>query len=144
MALLLQYRVLFRAIASRSMVESSSSIPVCWVDVVLAKLGNAVVHAAGMFYGVQPSEPNQLDVVRAQRADGMLRAAVQLPGAVRQKDSAVKTAWTDLVLTETWADIQHVLGSEYASPAATRLAFSLVWGMTVMAHQFAEDDSLVP
>lgn len=92
MALLLQYRVLFRAIASRSMVESSSSIPVCWVDVVLAKLGNAIVQAAGMFYGVQPSENNQPDALRAQRADDMLRAAVQLPGAVRQNSLAVLTA----------------------------------------------------
>lgn len=44
---------------------------------------------------------------------------------------------------EKWSGIQQLLCSEHASPAAIRLAFSLIWGMTVMATQLAESDQLV-
>ncbi|KAI0361767.1 hypothetical protein OH77DRAFT_1501023 [Trametes cingulata] len=79
---------------------------------------------AGMFHDVQPSDPDEPDAVRAQKEDDMLRAAVQLPNK--------------------WPDILQVLCSEYASPAATRLAFTLVWGMNVMASGLAYDAAVEP
>ncbi|KAI0651728.1 Sin-like protein conserved region-domain-containing protein [Trametes meyenii] len=62
------HSVLFRGIASRSLGETSSTIAVCWVDVVLAKLGQAIVHAAA--------------ALRAQKEDDILRSAVQLPASL--------------------------------------------------------------
>ncbi|KAH9857903.1 hypothetical protein C2E23DRAFT_801926 [Lenzites betulinus] len=123
MALLLEYRTLFRTIASRNLEGSTTAIAVCWVDIILARLGQAVVNASGLLCGVQPSDQDLPEALRAQKTDDMLRAAVQLP--------------------EKWSGIQQLLCSEHASPAAIRLAFSLVWGMTVMATQLAESDQLV-
>ncbi|KAI0670029.1 hypothetical protein C8Q78DRAFT_1038833 [Trametes maxima] len=121
LSLLLRYRVLFRDIASRNLGEASSAIAVCWVDVVLAKLGQAIAHTAGMLYGISSSEHDLPIALRAQKEDDLLRAAVQLP--------------------ESWPSIIQLLCCEYASPAAIRLACSLVWGATVMIRQLSTEIS---
>lgn len=80
MALLLEYRTLFRTIASRNLEGSTTAIAVCWVDVIFARLGQTVVNASGILCGVQPSDQDLPEALRAQKTDDMLRAAVQLPG----------------------------------------------------------------
>ena len=72
--------MLFRDIASRELDASTSTITVCWVDVILAKLGQAVLYVAGAFNGIRAFEGEQPEAVRAQKEEDMLRAAVQLPG----------------------------------------------------------------
>ncbi|KAI0662697.1 hypothetical protein C8Q70DRAFT_960558 [Cubamyces menziesii] len=123
LSLLLQYRVLFRDIASRELDASTSTITVCWVDVILAKLGQAILYVAGAFNGIRVFEGEQPEAVRAQKEEDMLRAAVQLP--------------------ECWHDIVDVIGSDHASPAALRLTFSLVWGLHILNAQLAGQDNLL-
>ncbi|KAH9898530.1 hypothetical protein C8Q73DRAFT_685135 [Cubamyces lactineus] len=123
LSLLLQYRVLFRDIASRDPEASTSAITVCWVDVIFARLGQAILRVAGACNGVQPFDSLQPEAVRAQREDDMLRAATQLP--------------------ERWHDIVNLICSDYVSPAALRLAFSLVWGLHILTVQLAGHDDLL-
>ena len=72
--------MLFRDIASRELDASTSTITVCWVDVILAKLGQAILYVTGAFNGIRVFEGEQHEAVRAQKEEDMLRAAVQLPG----------------------------------------------------------------
>ncbi|KAI8995508.1 hypothetical protein BD414DRAFT_479747 [Trametes punicea] len=120
--LLLSHRVLFRDIAARHLEGSTSAVAVCWVDVVLARLGQAIVRAAGLFHNVLPAEGEHPESLRAKKEDDLLRAATQLP--------------------ERWQDIVEYMGSEYASPAAIRLASILTWGLNVMAKDLTGNWSL--
>lgn len=78
--LLFQYRRLFRVIATRDFKLNSTPLAiVCWVDVILAKLGDVVACIAAGLDGDHPghSLPGSL---KAQREEDNLRAAIQLPG----------------------------------------------------------------
>ncbi|CDO72363.1 hypothetical protein BN946_scf184977.g60 [Trametes cinnabarina] len=121
--LLLEFRVLFRNIASRHVAASSAGVTICWVDVVLARLGQSIVCAAGMFGDVKSEDANQPEALRAQKEDDMLRAAIQLPGK--------------------WRDVVGVIGSKYASPAAARLASTLAWGVYVMTEKLSGNRSVM-
>lgn len=80
LSLLFKFRALFRFIAASTTVETSTSVIVCWADIILAKLGQAIVAVAGSSFDVASSDHTIPQSVRAQRQDDMLRAAVQLPG----------------------------------------------------------------
>ena len=78
--LLFQYRRVFRVIAARDFNLSSAPLAtICWVDLVLAKLGDVAAFIAAGLDGDHPdrSLPESL---RAQREEDNLRAAIQLPG----------------------------------------------------------------
>ncbi|KAI9057102.1 hypothetical protein FKP32DRAFT_1396611 [Trametes sanguinea] len=123
LTLLLEYRAVFREIASRSLQASSTAVAVCWVDVILAKLGQSIITAAGLFYDVTRSDKGQPEALRTQKQEDMLRAAIQLPAK--------------------WPEIVEVLGSSHASPAAVRLASALAWGVYVMSEKLAENCSKI-
>ncbi|KAI0762859.1 hypothetical protein C8Q74DRAFT_183839 [Fomes fomentarius] len=118
LSLLFQYRVIFNRIAANSTEGSNSSLIITWVDIVLARLGQAITVAAGTFFRVPPIDQHQPMSVRAQREDDILRAAVQLP--------------------DKWTDIVHVLSSKHVSPAAYRLVMCLVFGVYVIAPHLSE------
>jgi len=60
------------------MPRTAASTIVCWVDVILAKLGDAAVAVAGGF-SREPVEQPVFENLRMQREDDGLRAAAQLP-----------------------------------------------------------------
>ncbi|KAF9240909.1 hypothetical protein BU15DRAFT_73766 [Melanogaster broomeanus] len=110
--LLFQYRRLFHMLAVKDL--SPGSAPpavVCWVDVVLAKLGDVSAVVAAGFH---KNHPDQMlpDVLRAQRQEDNLRAAIQLP--------------------DNWDMVPSTLSSERASPAAKRLSLRLMMGQYIL------------
>lgn len=78
LAMLFEYRAIIYDIAARN-ADGQTQI-VCWVDLILAKLSQAVIAAAGSLCGVVHSHRDQPSTILAQRNDDMLRAAAQLPG----------------------------------------------------------------
>jgi hypothetical protein len=78
--LLFQYRRLFRVIATRDFKLSPAPLAVvCWVDVVLAKLGDVAAFIAAGLDGDHPDQ-SLPESLKAQREEDNLRAAIQLPG----------------------------------------------------------------
>ncbi|PBL00741.1 hypothetical protein ARMGADRAFT_1160030 [Armillaria gallica] len=114
---LFAHRTVFHHIAVSSAVDATSTI-VCWVDVLLAKLADAIIMVAGngsQLSGVQHSEEWHL-----QREDDNLRAASQLPSQ--------------------WASVKRVLTSKQASPAARRLALRLIFGVCIILPSLGGHD----
>lgn len=99
--LLFQYRRLFRVIATRDFKPNSAPLAiVCWVDVVLARLGDV---AACIAAGLDVDHPDQLlpESLKARREEDNLRAAIQLPGTT--------------CFTETWMYLTRHRQLGYAS-----------------------------
>ncbi|KAH0838421.1 hypothetical protein J3R83DRAFT_6728 [Lanmaoa asiatica] len=110
--LLFQYRRLFRVIATRDLKLGSAPLAiVCWVDVVLAKLGDVAAFIAG---GLDRNHPNQSlpESLKAQREEDNLRAAIQLP--------------------DNWDMLPSILLSERVSVAAKRLSIRLMLGSYIL------------
>ncbi|KAG9314489.1 hypothetical protein JVU11DRAFT_5286 [Chiua virens] len=107
--LLFQYRRLFRVIATRDFKPNSTPLAViCWVDVVLAKLGDVVAFiAAGL-----DSDQSLPESLKGQREEDNLRAAIQLP--------------------DNWDMLPSMLLSERASLAAKRLSIRLILGRYIL------------
>lgn len=76
--LLFEYRAAIYYIAARG--ADSRTLIVSWADLILAKLGKAVVAAAGSLCGVASWHQDHPSTILAQRDNDMLRAAAQLPG----------------------------------------------------------------
>ncbi|KAH7883720.1 hypothetical protein F5I97DRAFT_1580022 [Phlebopus sp. FC_14] len=112
MQLLFQYRRIFHFIAMNS-VDPGYAVPtvVCWVDVVLAKLGDLSALLAAGFHSYHPDRTLP-DALKARRQEDSIRAAIQLPG--------------------TWDMVPSLLPSERASPAAKRLTIRLLFGQHVL------------
>ena len=81
LAMLFEYRAVFYDIAARN--ADGQTLVVCWVDLILAKLGQAVVAAAGSLCGIVLLHRDQPSTILAWRDDDILRAAAQLPGGHR-------------------------------------------------------------
>jgi hypothetical protein len=77
---LFKYRQIFRRIASRAVIPGTAApIIVCWVDVLLVKLGEVTVFIAGGFAAEEPERASLLPSLKIQREDDKLMAAAQLP-----------------------------------------------------------------
>ncbi|KIK95375.1 hypothetical protein PAXRUDRAFT_37688, partial [Paxillus rubicundulus Ve08.2h10] len=110
--LLFQYRRLFHTIAARDF--GPGSVPpaiVCWVDVVLARLGDLSAFVAAGFHENHPDQTLP-DVLKVQRQEDNLRAAIQLP--------------------DNWDMVASILSSERVSPAAKRLSMRLMLGQYIL------------
>ncbi|TFY52613.1 hypothetical protein EVJ58_g9913 [Rhodofomes roseus] len=122
-ALLFAYRQVFYVIAAREVhVGMASSAVVCWVDVVFAKLGEAITTVAA---GSPPSTDQSADLhasMQKQFESHLLRAATQLPS--------------------TWSALPTVLSAAHASPAACRLAMRLLYGIYVLRPYLQEINTL--
>ncbi|KAJ7630732.1 hypothetical protein FB45DRAFT_1151654 [Roridomyces roridus] len=103
---LFEHRKIFNQIAAQSLAPGPSSAVVCWVDVILFKLGDAVVPIAS---GVSVDFASPLFPVAAE--DG-LRAASQLPSE--------------------WSSVIELVASDKASSAAKRLALRLSYAAFVL------------
>ncbi|KAH7931143.1 hypothetical protein BV22DRAFT_1124521 [Leucogyrophana mollusca] len=103
--LLFQYRRLFHVIAAQGLIPGVA-IPtvICWVDVILAKVGDVAAFVAGGLR-VDDCQRNSTQVLKLQREDNQLRAAAQLP--------------------DKWDSVPSIISSNRASPAARRLALQL-------------------
>ncbi|KAG1716553.1 hypothetical protein ID866_605, partial [Astraeus odoratus] len=111
--LLFQYRRLFRVIAAKE-IRPRCRIPavVCWVDVVLAKLGDLINLIATEFSKSRP-QSSLPKVLVVQQQEDSLRAAIQLP--------------------DNWDSLPSLLASDRASPAAKRLTIRLLFGSHVFS-----------
>ncbi|KAF8446093.1 hypothetical protein L210DRAFT_2954583 [Boletus edulis BED1] len=110
--LLFQYRRLFRVIAARDFkLGSAPQAVVCWVDVVLAKLGDVVALIAAGLDGDCPGH-SLPEPLMAQREEDNLRAAIQLP--------------------DNWDMLPSMLLSERVSAAAKRLSIRLMMGRYIL------------
>ncbi len=78
LAMLFEYRAVIYGIAARN--ADGQTLIVCWADLILAKLGQAVIATAGSLCGVVSPHQDQPSTILAQRDEDMLRAAAQLPG----------------------------------------------------------------
>ncbi|KIJ21622.1 hypothetical protein PAXINDRAFT_95165 [Paxillus involutus ATCC 200175] len=110
--LLFQYRRLFHIIAARDLRPGSAPPAiVCWVDVVLARLGDVSAFVAAGFHENHPDQTLP-DVLKVQRQEDNLRAAIQLP--------------------DNWDMVASILSSERVSPAAKRLSMRLMLGQYIL------------
>ncbi|KAK0465431.1 uncharacterized protein EV420DRAFT_959004 [Desarmillaria tabescens] len=106
---LFSHRTVFHRFAVSSVLRSTSTI-VCWVDVLLAKLADAIVMVAGD--GSQLSDIQHSEEWHLQREEDNLRAASQLPSQ--------------------WDSVKHFITSKQVSPAARRLALRLTFGVCII------------
>ncbi|KAF8912803.1 hypothetical protein CPB84DRAFT_1957224 [Gymnopilus junonius] len=104
---LFEYRSFFRAQFTLTVVT--------WVDEFLAKLSSLVCTVAAGTTLVTHSVPFHSDSIGLQKRNDAILAASQLP--------------------ETWNDVKRVLGSDNSSPAARRIALSLMFAIYVMRPQ---------
>ncbi|KAJ7071226.1 hypothetical protein C8F01DRAFT_1109594 [Mycena amicta] len=105
---LFQQRTVFHQIAAQTMDQASGAV-VCWVDAILAKIGDAAVSIAS---GIPLEHLNPAFSFPGSRAEDGLRAASQLPA--------------------DWWSVSSVISSEEASPAARRLALRLSFAAFVL------------
>jgi hypothetical protein len=132
---LFDLRRIFLGIASRALNRGAgSSTVVSWVDVVLAKLGDAVMVSSTGFHRecLLASIPQTL---KRKRDEDGLWAASQLPGMFNWS-----RRWLDSVSLDKWQLVPSVLSSDHASPAAKRLALRLTFAVYIMGPEFTEYD----
>lgn len=134
--MLFGYRTKIYDIAARN--ANGQTLIVCWVDVILAKLGQAIIATAGSLCGVVHSYRTQPSTILAQKDNSILRAAAQLPGGhdKRPPENIHSHAYWP---AESWSNVAGVLCSDHHSPAAVRLATSLIFGVNVMFPRVAEN-----
>ena len=136
--LLFQYRSIFHNIAARDGgPEHARSTVVCWVDVILVRLAEAVTVLVGDPRSPNPDKP-LLATLERQMEGEALRAATQLPGALIYSWFIGTQAHR---YTERWSDVVNVLSSENASPAALRLAVRLLFAVHVLRPRLAKLES---
>ncbi|KDQ63765.1 hypothetical protein JAAARDRAFT_189303 [Jaapia argillacea MUCL 33604] len=130
MQLLFEYRRIFRSLAATNLASrgTASSVVVCWVDLIIAKLAEAILLLSG---GLEYPDFAAGGLNQRRESNG-IRAASQLPGSVTPYGS--HTAYLE-PFSESWADIIPLIASTLASPAAIRLALYLVFGVYVMGPQ---------
>lgn len=106
--LIFQYRQLFRAVAAKDLVPGFA-VPttVCWVDIILAKMGDLSALVATDFRTC-PSDKSFTNVFAVRQQEDRLKAALQLP--------------------DNWDMVPSLLTSDRASPAAKRLVVHVLFG----------------
>ncbi|KAI0051744.1 hypothetical protein FA95DRAFT_201272 [Auriscalpium vulgare] len=115
MSQLFDYRRAFHAIAARNLPPGpTSSVVVCWVDVVLTKLVEAIVVVAG---GANPHG----------RENGMTGSLAQ------QKENEALT--TASQLPQSWSGVLDLMTSDWASPAVVRMALRLTFAAYIIHPQ---------
>ncbi|KAI6132680.1 hypothetical protein EV401DRAFT_2065131 [Pisolithus croceorrhizus] len=110
--LLFRYRRFFRAIAAKDL-RPGFAVPttICWVDIILAKLGDLSALVATDFQ-TPPSDESFTNVLAARQQEDRLKAALQLP--------------------DNWDMVPSLLTSDRASPAAKRLVVQVLFGSYVL------------
>ncbi|KAI6133999.1 hypothetical protein EV401DRAFT_2172234 [Pisolithus croceorrhizus] len=114
--LLFQYRRFFRAIAAKDL-RPGFAVPttVCWVDIILAKLGDLSALVATDFH-TSPSDESFTNVFAVRQQEDRLKAAMQLPGiSTVSRMQSLLTQQKD-----NWDMLSSLLTSDRASPAAKR------------------------
>jgi hypothetical protein len=146
LSLLFTYRKTFHAIAARALSPGATiSTVVCWVDAVLAHLGEAAMKVAHARIRRQDHSEHHhgLENLRRQSEDNNLRAAAQLPGKAHRKHDGTSGVTESICMyahTEKWQSVPGVISSELASPAAKRLALRLTFAIYVIRPQFVDCD----
>jgi hypothetical protein len=114
------------------LIDAPSTV-VCWLDVVLAKLGLFVLNVAG---GFSPSlQAPFLEYMRLHREEDAVRAAAQLPG-ICFLDAVIQFGFI-CMSSEKWQSMVNTIASNNASPATKRLALRLLFAAYVMGPQLS-------
>lgn len=133
---LLDIRDAVHCIASRQLYSSKASV-VCWVDVVLTKMGNLI----SIIVTEASETASTLDApsLAELRIEQSLQAAIQMPCECacnvqlsRRADHVSRPA--------TWDAIPGFIASDYASPAATRLALNLLYAVYILGRMSSAGD----
>ncbi|KAI5991639.1 hypothetical protein EDD15DRAFT_1108356 [Pisolithus albus] len=115
--LIFQYRRLFRAVAAKDL-RPGFAVPttVCWVDIILAKMGDLSELVAADFR-TRPLDKSFTKVFAGRQQEDRLKAALQLP--------------------DSWDMMPSLLTSDRASPAAKRLVVHVLFGSYVLYPQLS-------
>ncbi|KAI0068407.1 hypothetical protein BV25DRAFT_1987190 [Artomyces pyxidatus] len=117
---LFEYRRAFQFIASRDISPGTApSAIVCWVDLILTKLGEATVVIAGGS-GDRSDDTLAVASLAKQKENDSLLAATQLPN--------------------DWRAVPGLLASDRASPAVLRLALRLTFAAYILLPQLKGED----
>ena len=131
---LVAFRRIFHRIASEEATNTGEAV-VCWVDNILAKLGQAVYQITSLRLDGTPtpssvnSVPSQASTLGDLKGAIALRAALQLPRTFLYSDR--RRQIIDLRV-DSLPQIISILGSQHASMAAIRLALRIAFSMTVL------------
>ena len=127
-------RQIFHRIASEDATNTGEAV-VCWVDTILAKLGQAVYQITSLRLDGTPT-PSSVNSVSSQASSlgdlkgaMALRAALQLPRTFLYSDR--RRQIIDLRV-DSLPQIISILESQHASMAAVRLALRIAFAMTVL------------
>lgn len=133
MSLLFTYRQIFHSIAAKD-VPNGTIIPttVCWVDLLLSKLGDIIVSIARGSSTLM-SSATAFSSLEKQRESDALRVATQLPG--KSYVLGIMVTVQLFCFEGKWMDVHCVLSAQQASPAVQRLALQLIFGVYVMGPQ---------
>ena len=130
---LVVFRRIFHRIASEEATNTGEAV-VCWVDTILAKLGQAVYQITSLRLDGAPtpsvnSVSSQASSLGDLKGAMALRAALQLPRTFLYSDR--RRQIIDLRV-DSLPQIISILGSQHASMAAIRLALRIAFSMTVL------------
>ncbi|KAF8587265.1 hypothetical protein K439DRAFT_833127 [Ramaria rubella] len=118
---LLEYRQVFNSMtANAAPPHGTGSTLFCWADVVIARLGEAILSISGRGCFVRSVDHSE----SAEEA-----ALDNFMSSQTQKSQSVRVASQ---LPESWHAIISMLGSEDVSEAARRLSLSLVFGAYIL------------
>ncbi|KAJ3554696.1 hypothetical protein NM688_g2967 [Phlebia brevispora] len=114
-------RQIFHAIAARDSQNGGTKYSiVCWVDIILSRLGDVVMAIVAQGANDLRYETATCNAFSKHKEEISLYAALQLP--------------------HNWADTLAVISSEFASPAASRLAVRLAFAAYVLQFKLAAND----
>ena len=130
---LFKFRKLFRDVAIKSNPRNLGSLVVTWVDNLLANLAVLIVNIASAPAPANLPQASASEAIQLQTRHDMIRASAQLPG--NDLISPVRSFANKIL--DKWDDLRIVLGSDDFSPAARRLALSLMFAAYVMEAQLA-------
>lgn len=104
---------------------------VCWVDHVIAKLGDVTLVLLRSVSARAESVEDALHTILKHRDESALHAASQLP----REWFIMEIARSHMCPTDSLEDTLTLVGSEHASPAAIRLALRLLYAVYVIGPQ---------
>jgi hypothetical protein len=109
---------------------SHNMAAVCWVDNILAKLGEAVQCIIGndKADALTGDQCRGLATLKRHQEDYALRAATQLPCTYRDSNSRAQILL--IAHSDTLSQVVNIIGSAHASVAAIRLAICIMFSAT--------------
>jgi hypothetical protein len=113
--------------------DGSRVVLVCWVDVVLATMCDAI---GAIVAQIQPTDFDSNSTLQSHKNEARLRAITQLPGKLKHK---LGSFLHKLFSLDDWPPVPNHLTSSSTSPLARRSALVLLFGCFVMRLQLQDE-----